>query len=277
MSELPERGTSRLRMALKALTFAAFLLIGSVTARGRPANGFYYRGGSEIGSSLVSGLVVSLVFLTIIGSVGHLLRGRSRDRRWRASATTFPVMLVTLFVLFASAVGRASSHEQAVQKATPNPSGTQSQKEKANLDAQAWAKSRTPLLSIYKKALLLNPRFVQLLTAQGNTSSLRRMAAQIEQRFASDQTRWQKLPQTPLSDLASLDTEMVHALGLAASAFADYGAGLRANAASGIALSSDKGALALLDKGDSELNRSTALVKRFGKRLIALDSRYSVP
>jgi hypothetical protein len=273
----PRRAPRLLRHALKVLAFAAFVLFGSVAARGRPANGFYYRNAGEIASSLIVGLLVALVLLAIVGSVSHLARGRSRGRRWRASVTTFPVMLITLLLLLGSAAGQTSAHQQAVQKATPNPSGTQTQREKANLDAQAWAKTRTPLLRAYRKALLLNPRFLALLKTQGNTASARQLAAQAEQRFATDETRWQKLPTSPLSDLVPLDAEMLSALGLAARAFADYGAGLRANVASGLPFSNDKGALALIDKGDSELNRSTALVTRFAKQLIVLNKRYSLP
>jgi hypothetical protein len=271
----PGRGTSRWRIAIKVCAFVVFLFLASVAARGRPANGFYYRSAGEVASSLVVGLLVSVVVLAIVGSVGHLLRGRGRS--WWTSATTFPVMLVTLLLLLGSAAGNASTHQDAVQAATPNPSGTQVEREKANLDAQAWAKSRTPLLRTYKSTLALNARFLRLFKADGNTASVRRLTAQIEQSFTSDKVRWQALPPTPLSDVAPIDAAMIRAVGLAANAFADYGAALRSNAAAGTELSKDAADVKQLDKGDSELNRSVALVQSSAKQLATVDHRYRLP
>jgi hypothetical protein len=64
---------------------------------------------------------------------------------------------------------------------------------------------------------------------------------------------------------------------LASSAFSDYNAGLRANAASGLVLSNDESSLALLDAGDAKLNRATRIVLTIQtKRLPALDAKYGI-
>lgn len=64
---------------------------------------------------------------------------------------------------------------------------------------------------------------------------------------------------------------------LASSAFSDYNAGLRANAASGLALADDESSLALLDAGDAQLNRATRIVLTIQtKRLPSLNAKYGV-
>jgi hypothetical protein len=55
---------------------------------------------------------------------------------------------------------------------------------------------------------------------------------------------------------------------------ADHVAALKANLASGIPMRSDKGALALLNSGDAELNRSVALLRLFVKQVAGLDKKY---
>lgn len=70
---------------------------------------------------------------------------------------------------------------------------------------------------------------------------------------------------------------MAQAIALAADAFTDYVAGLRANAQRGIALSEDEAALAVLDKGDVRLNRAGGQFESVGRRIIELDEEYSIP
>jgi hypothetical protein len=185
-------------------------------------------------------------------------------------------MILTLVLLVLSAAGRAAQHQESLSKATPNPSGSLTEREKANLDAQDWTRSRTPAINEYKAGLLQNQKFIKLFTAQGNTAAVRQMAGRIEHELQDAQTRWRALPVSPLADLRPIDAEMIQATGVAADAYADYVAGLKANLASGIPMSKDKGSLALLDSGDTKLNRSVALLRALSKRLIALDKKYGV-
>lgn len=255
-----------------------FTLIGSFAARGRPWNGVYYNDVGDFVEALIIGAITALVFLAVIGSVGYgISRARGSDKNWGNVAFSRAAMITTLVLLVVSAAGRAAQHQEAVEKARPNATGSPTEREKANLEAQKWTRSRTPLLNALKAALLQNPRFIKTFSTQGNTPAVRRLAARLEQQFEDVQTRWQVLPTSPLADLQEVDAQLVEATGLATRSYADYVAGLKANLASGVAMSQDKGALALLDSGDRKLNRAVALLQQLGKRLLALDAKYGIP
>lgn len=266
------------RRALKGVVFLLFLYLGSLSAKLEPANGLTYKDTSEFVGAVIGGALIALIYLVIVGSIGNwIARRRGRRRRWRASLTTFPALLVTLLLLVASASGRASQDKAAVEQAKPNPSGSAAERVKANLEAAAWERSRTPPLFAFQATGHRYPGFLKALRANGNTAAVRRMAARGEREYEQDQTRWLALPTTPLSDLRRIDAQMAGAIGLAAAAYADYLAGLKANAASGVSVSQDKGALALLDSGDAKLTRADRQVKAAGRRILALDKKYGIP
>jgi hypothetical protein len=185
-------------------------------------------------------------------------------------------MIVTLVLLVVSAAGRAASHQEAVQKATPNPNGTAIQREKANLDAREWASSRKPIYAGYAATVKDNAAFVKALGTHGNTPAVRAMALRIQQKLTALHARLDLLRVPPLAGLQALDAKLSKILSLTASGYSDYVAGLKANLASGIPLNKDKGALALLDSGDAKLNRAQRIVRAFAAQAAALDRQYGI-
>lgn len=265
------------RRVLKVFVFVLFLVVGSFAAGGRPRNGVYYSSWDEVVQSLVVGALVALLCLGVVGAIGRLLaRKRGITRSWLHSATTFPALLVTLVVLVLSAGGRAAQHEEALSKAAPNPNGSLVQRQKANLDAQDWARTRKPVEIAVNATLHRHPVFLNLFTRNGNTVAVRNMASSIRTGYVREAARWRALPQTPLVGLQRADSEAIRGVALAASAYADYVAGLKANAASGLPFPSDRPARALLDRGDAKLQRAARVLRAFQSDLVALDSEYSI-
>ncbi len=248
------------RRVARIVAFILFIMVGAVVAAGRPANGVYYHSWSEWASALIQGAFVSLFYLIVIGSIGYAIgRWRRRgvpqliERRWRETVFGRSTMIVTLVLLVISAAGRAASHEEAVQKATPNPNGTAVQREKANVAAQEWASSRRPIYSGYAGLVKDNAAFLKAFGAHGNTPAVRAMAVRIQQNLNALRARLELLRTSPIAGLQALDTKLGEIVSLTASGYSDYVAGLKANLASGIPLNKDKGALALFDSGDAKL------------------------
>jgi hypothetical protein len=107
-----------------------------------------------------------------------------------------------------------------------------------------------------------HPRFLKAFTNQRNSSAVRQIALGIERQLDQIRRRWQALPASHLADLRQVDSQVEQAMSLAASAYADYTAGLKANAASGSPMRKDKGALALLSGGDAKRNRVGTLLQQ---------------
>jgi hypothetical protein len=271
------------RGVARVVALVLFIVVGAVVAAGRPANGLYYHSWSDWTSALIQGAIVSLFYLMVIGSIGYAIgRWRRRgvpqliERRWRETVFGRSAMIVTLVLLVVSAAGRAASHQEAVQKATPNSNGTAIQQEKANLDAREWASSRKPIYTGYAATVKDNAAFVKALGTHGNTPAVRAMALRIQQKLTALHARLDILRAPPLAGLQALDAKLRKILSLTASGYSDYVAGLKANLASGIPLNKDKGALALLDSGDAKLNRAQRIVRALAAQAAALDKQYGV-
>jgi hypothetical protein len=213
----------------------------------------------------------------VVGSVGHLLaRRRGRGRSWLASVTTFPALLVTLLLLVLSAAGRATQHQEALNKTAPDPTGSLVQREKAYLDAHAWSQSRAPVERAIGATLARAPGLDKAFITKGNTPAVRQTAANIKREFVQEQADWRALPPAPLRDLQQLDGQVTNALSLAASAYTAYATGFKANLASGLPFVQDKRARALLDRGDAKLNSATRILQAFGKQLGVVNQRYAI-
>jgi hypothetical protein len=146
----------------------------------------------------------------------------------------------------------------------------------ATVAAQQWARSRKPVLLTFETAMRQYPSFLKAFTNQGNTSAVRQIALRVERQLDQVRRRWQALPASHLTDLDRLDSQVEQAMSLAASAYADYAAGLKTNAASGSPIGKDKGARALLSSGDAKRNRVGTLLQQLARRLSALDRKYGI-
>lgn len=106
--------------------------------------------------------------------------------------------------------------------------------------------------------------------------AVRQTASSIKIEYVQEEARWRALPQTPLAGLQQADSVGIGGVALAASAYADYVAGLKANAASGLPFSRDSAARALLDRGDAKFGRAVKALRAFQNDLVTLDSEYSI-
>ena len=272
----PVKGTPVWKLVLKALVLALIVVLGTL-AVAPPGNGSYYTTTTDFIGSLVAGFLVAFVPLVVVGSVGHFFARREGNHRsWLASVTTFPVLVITLILLNLSAAGRIAQHENDVKAAAPNPTGTLTEREKANREAHAWSVERNPYLEQLRRALARNEGFFNAV-AKGNTPALRRMGVSIRAQLEAVEADLAALPQTPLPDLRKVDSDLVQAVAGDVAAYDDYLAGLKANVASNLALSDDKVAIALLKSGDVKFNRSRVVYMGLPKRLKALDAKYGIP
>jgi hypothetical protein len=117
----PSRGW--FRKALRVCGLLVFVVVASFAARGRPVNGIYYHGTGEIIGALVTGAIISFIFLFVVGWIGYAISVwvRRSDRTWREVTFAPTVMIITLVLLLGSAAGRAAQHEDR----SPRPNRTQ--------------------------------------------------------------------------------------------------------------------------------------------------------
>lgn len=171
-----------------------------------------------------------------------------------------------LVIVLAAAVGSDTSSSAA-------SGGSDDALVEANLQAQEWSASRVPVLLAFNRAALEYNRFVKQI-GNGNTAAARQLATDIESGIDAARDDLLALPEPVLPDFKRVDAQYARGFDLAADAFADYGAALRSNAASGKALSEDGGALALLDQGDEKWNRAQTILTAQGERLLELNEKY---
>lgn len=265
------------KRTLKVIVIILFLLVGTLAASAQPNNGVYYRNGGEVVQAVIIGTLVALLALAVVGSIGHAIaKRRGSQRRWRASVTTFPVLLITLLILVLAEGGRAVQEQQAIRTAQANPNGTLAAREKAALEVHDWGLSRAPLLRAARTTLRRNATLLSTLNSYGNGSRLRVLANDIEREFQSEQGRLAALPPAPFADLRRVDGQVAHMLSLFHSAYSSYIAGLKVNLASGLPLPKDQPAGALLRRGDSQLNAGVALLNGLRPTLVAIDHRYGI-
>src|SRR5207247_641571 len=111
-------------------------------------------------SSFAIGFFVAFFFLVVVGSVGYgVSRLRHSGRTWGNVVLSGAAMVTTAFLLVASAAGRATQHQNALDKASPNPSGTSVEREKANQEAATWGRSRARLFHRFTATAKRTPVF----------------------------------------------------------------------------------------------------------------------
>jgi hypothetical protein len=272
----PDR--TRLHGALRILGLLAFIVIGSVAALGRPANGVYYNGTGDIIEALVIGALIAITFLVIVGTVGYWIsRGRHHHRTWKDVTFGRTAMVVTLVLLILSAAGQAAQREEAVNKANPNPEGSLTERVRANRDAAAWGQKFIAPDKEEHAWLSTHRAFYAALQAQGNVPSTRAKAEVARAHAAKAVSLARAIPDFPEHDLNAARDSLVSVLQLSVRAYDLYLTGLHRNARSGIPLPRDKESLAFLDEGDALLNKAVRLSRQFRERFSYLDAKYGIP
>jgi len=271
-SEASRRRQPAWYRALQALGYGAALIVGARLAGGPKEVD------ESLPMNLATGAVAGILALVVVGTVGYwIARYRRTGRSWRRVVVGKVAIITTLVLLALSFSGRVATQEEAVERAAPNPSGTSSERIRANREAAQWGRTRGPVLLSYSAAVQRNGAFIRRLTNEGNSAGVRALASRIQGGIDAARAQLAVLPQTPLADLERVDRDLLRAMRLASSAFSDYNAGLRANAASGLALADDESSLALLDAGDAKLNRAARIFLTIQtKRLPALDAKYGI-
>ena len=276
-NNLPEAGNPQRRKWLSALGLLIFTLIGSFAARGRPANGLYYQGAGDIIEALIVGAIIAFVFLAVVGSIGYgISRARGRDKSWRQITFGKAAMITTLVLLILSAAGRAAQHEEAVNKATPNPSGSLTERERANRDAVAWGR-RLAAVDSEARAWLTAHRKLLAGLRHGNTPEVRATAAAARAHLVRALNITRAIPDFAEQDLNAERDKFAHILQLQIQGYDLYLTGLRRNARTGLPLSGDKSSLAFLDEGDALIDKAARLSRTERPRLLALDRKYGIP
>lgn len=277
--DAPQAGEQRpWRKWFRPVGLILFVLIGSVAARGRPANGIYYHGTGEVIYALLIGLIVAFIYLAVIGSIGFVIsQWRGRHRTWGAVTFSRAAMLTTLVLLLLSAAGRAAQHEEAVSSAKPNPSGSLTERERANRDAAAWGQKFVAPNREEHAWLTTHRAFYSALERQGNVPNARAKAEAARTHAAKALSLARAIPDFPEHDLNAGRDSLVKVLQHQVQAYDLYLIGLRRNARSGIPLSRDKESLAFLDEGDAQLNKAVRLSRQFRERFSYLDAKYGIP
>jgi len=269
---------TRLKQALRAIVFVAFIVLGSLATRGKPANGLYYQGTGEIVGALVAGAVVAVFYLFVVGAIAvGIAKVRGRSRTLRGATFGLPVMLITLVLLLVSAGGRYQWLQEAVSKAVPNTNGTALQKERANQDAYEWAQKWAIPTRYTRTFPAAYNSLLKSLKAQGNTAATRRLVAQERAMLAHARAAALAIPDVAEADLDTARDQAVRWMTVLVRAYSDYGAGLALNARDGLALSQDKKALALVDQGDATLNDAIRRENAWKAEIKKLDAKYALP
>lgn len=277
-AQVAEAPRPRWRTWLRVVGVLIFTLIGSVAARGRPANGVYYDSTGEIVEGLIIGAIIAFVLLAIVGSIGYgISRARGRDKMWRHVTFGKATMVTTLVLLVIIAAGRAAQHEEAVNKATPNPSGSLTERERANRDAASWGQRFLAPDKEVRAWLRMHRAFLSALQTQGNVPATRAKAESARAHAAKALSLARAIPDYPEHDLNAARDSLVKVIQLEVSGYDLYLTGLRRNARSAIPLPSDKESLAFLDEGDALLNKAVRLSRGFRKQVVTLDEKYGIP
>jgi hypothetical protein len=270
-------GQGWFRKALRVVGLLIFVVVGSVAAKGRPANGVYYHGTGEIIGALVIGAIISFIFLFVVGWIGYAISVwvRRSDRTWREVTFGPTVMIVTLVLLILSAGGRAAQHRESVSKAKPNPSGSATQRERANRDAVAWGqKTVGPDKEI--NAWLVAHRQLLAGLSHGNTPAVRATAVAARGHLLRALALTQSIPDFPEQDLNAERDRIASIIQVDVRGYDLYLTGLRRNARSGLPLASDKASLAFLDEGDVLINKAARRFRSERAHLHALDRKYGL-
>jgi hypothetical protein len=214
------------------------------------------RDDSTFAEALATGMIISVLWLAVLALIWWgVLRLRKRRRTYFRVMVSIPV-LITAFVLASiSAVGRAANEEEerpdAAADVVSGP-GSPDEKLEQRRDAYvAWAEPSFEVVKQYART----------------TAPLKRLAAskdpsaeEIELWFDQAQSRARQLPalveQLPNDDpeLARVNREWAHAVGLMVSATTDYVQGFAA------------GGTSRLDRGDRKVVRVDRLMRRAGER-----------
>ncbi len=262
----------------RVLGLILFTLIGSFAARGRPANGIYYHGTSDIVGALIVGAIIAFVFLAVVGSVGYgISRARGRDKSWGQVTFGKAAMITTLVLLVVSAAGRAAQHQEAINKAKPNPNGSLTERERANRDAAAWDSKFLAPDKEERAWLAAHRAFLASLQKEGNTQSTRAKAETARAHIAKALALDRSVPDVAEQDLNGARNMLVQVAQLEVRGYDLYLIGLRRNVRNGVPLSSDKASIAFLDEGDALLNKAGRLSQWLRAKVVALDAKYGIP
>jgi hypothetical protein len=278
VSEAPRSRRTGLQKSLRVAGLVLFVLVGSFAARGRPANGVYYDGASDIIEALIVGAIIALFFLAIVGTVGYWIserRGRDRTRREVTFGRT--AMIVTLVFLIISAAGRAAQHAESVSKAKPNPSGSPTERERAHRDAAAWDGRAAGFPKEERAWAASHHQLLAGLTKNGNTPAVRATAETARAHLTKALGIIQAIPDFPERDLNAERDKMKSILQLQIRGYDLYLTGLRRNARTGLSLDRDKTSLAILDEGDALVQKAVRLARRESAAIDALYKKYGIP
>lgn len=109
-------------------------------------------------------------------------------------------MITTLALLIGSAAADAVRHEEEVNQAKPDPSGTLIQRERADRDAAAWA-SKFLAFDREGPAFLTTKRaFLTALKREGNTPNTRALAERVRGHIVRALALARAVPDVPEPD-----------------------------------------------------------------------------
>jgi hypothetical protein len=191
----------------------------------------------------------------------------------RIAALVGPTVVVATVMAVASGCG-AAKETDATRRAEPVSPGTLAERGRADLDARDWLGSRTPPLRELGAALVENRVFLNALSYEGNTASVRGTLARITGELGTAREGLSILLPTGVTEFEAVDAKMSLAARLATRGFADYKSSLDQNLAAGIPLDDDTEALAVLARGQDAVSRAIVLVRSLQRWAAALNTEY---
>ncbi len=186
--------------------------------------------------------------------------------------------MIPVLALAIGVVGlRAAQHQDAVNQANPDPSGTLIERERAYRDVAAFASSFRAFARLAPASATAHRAFVTSLAKEGNTPKTRALAERARSHVVRVLAVARAVPDFPDQDINAVRKIMVQSAQLGVSADDLYLTALRRNSRSSVPLSNDKESLALFGEADALWDRSEGLVLRGRAMLVALNEKYDVP